>query len=70
MLRAGIIGCGGITERRHAPVLSAQQGVELVALADVSNERLQLLGDRHGVPAARQYTDSDSTRHRTCLYTA
>jgi UDP-N-acetylglucosamine 3-dehydrogenase len=57
MLRAGIIGCGGITERRHAPVLSAQQGVELVALADVSNERLQLLGDRHGVPAARQYTD-------------
>ncbi len=55
MLRAGIIGCGGITERRHAPVLVAQDGVELVALADVSQQRLQLLGDKYLVPEV--YTD-------------
>ena len=57
MLRAGIIGCGGITERRHAPVLAVQEGVELVAMADVTAERLQLLGERHGVTAAAQYVD-------------
>ncbi|MDA0333973.1 MAG: Gfo/Idh/MocA family oxidoreductase [bacterium] len=57
MLRAGIIGCGGITERRHGPVLVAHDGVELVALADVNQQRLQLLGDRHLVPEAARYTD-------------
>lgn len=57
MLRAGIIGCGGITERRHAPVLAAQEGVELVALADVTRERVDLLGDKHGVGADGRFTD-------------
>ncbi len=57
MLRAGIIGCGGITERRHAPVLEAMEGVALVALADVTEERLALLGERHDVSAAGRYTD-------------
>ena len=57
VLRAGIIGCGGITERRHAPVLAAQEGVELVALADVTEARLELLGDKYNVPADGRYTD-------------
>lgn len=60
MLRAGIIGCGGITERRHAPVLHGLAGVELVALADVTPERLQLLGERHGVSADGQFTDYET----------
>ncbi len=60
MLRAGIIGCGGITERRHAPVLDQLDGVELAALADVTPERLQLLGERHDVPKDRQYTDYET----------
>jgi predicted dehydrogenase len=56
-MRAGIIGCGGITERRHAPVLAALDGVELVALADVSQERIDLLGEKHGVAEAGRFTD-------------
>ena len=57
ILRAGIIGCGGITERRHAPLLAGMEGVELVALADVTEARLALLGEKHGVHTERRYTD-------------
>lgn len=60
MRRAGIIGCGGIAERRHGPVLAALAGVELVALADVSEERLALLGERYEVAVERRYTDYES----------
>ncbi|MBT6144944.1 MAG: Gfo/Idh/MocA family oxidoreductase [Gemmatimonadetes bacterium] len=57
MLRAGIIGCGGIAERRHAPVLSTLEGVTLAALVDPSTERLAQLGDQYQVPAEDRYTD-------------
>jgi predicted dehydrogenase len=57
MLRAGIIGCGGIAERRHGPVLQSLKGVQLAALADVSPERLALLGERHNVAPEDHYTD-------------
>ncbi len=57
MYRVGIIGCGGITERRHAPTFSALERTELVALADLSEERLELLGERHGVGPEHRYTD-------------
>jgi len=58
MFRTAIIGCGGITERRHGPVLSRMTDrVQLVALADLSEERLALMGDKLGVPPERRYTD-------------
>lgn len=61
MLRAGIIGCGGITERRHAPVLTSFVGhVELAALADVSEARLALIGDKYSVSSAHRYTDYEA----------
>jgi UDP-N-acetylglucosamine 3-dehydrogenase len=61
MLRAGIIGCGGITERRHAPVLSSLKGrVELAALSDVSEARLAFIGDQYGVPPDHRYTDYET----------
>ncbi len=60
VLRVGIIGCGGIAERRHAPALAAMDRVRLVALADVSEERLGWLGERCGVPANGQYTNYES----------
>lgn len=58
MLQVGIIGCGGITERRHGPILArlADQ-VEIVALADLSEDRLGLIGDRFNVSAEHQYRD-------------
>jgi len=58
MLRAGIIGCGGITERRHGPVL-AKMGdrVAIVALADLAEERVGLMGKKLGVGRECLYTD-------------
>ncbi|NKB67779.1 MAG: hypothetical protein GKR89_12015 [Candidatus Latescibacteria bacterium] len=57
-LKAGIIGCGGIAERRHAPVLSRlAPRVELAALADLAAERTGLLGELYGIEEAHQYRD-------------
>ena len=39
-LKLGIIGCGGVTETRHLPALQRIRGVEVVALSDISTERL------------------------------
>ena len=58
MLRAGIIGCGGITERRHGPVLASMEGqVEIVGLADPAEERLHLMGERLGIDGDHRYRD-------------
>ena len=58
MLKAGIIGCGGITERRHGPVLARlHDHVKVTALADLSAERTNLLGEKLGVDRAHQYQD-------------
>ena len=58
MLRAGIIGCGGITERRHGPMLaSLSDHVTVTALADLSQERLDLMGGKLGVTSENLYTD-------------
>ena len=58
MLRAGIIGCGGITERRHGPMLaSLNDRVTVTALADLAQERLELMGGKLGVTSGHLYTD-------------
>ena len=58
MLKAGIIGCGGITERRHGPMLaSLNDRVTVTALADLAQERLDLMGEKLGVPYENLYTD-------------
>jgi len=58
MLRAGIIGCGGITERRHGPMLaSLSDRVTVTALADLAQERLDLISGKLGVAAENLYTD-------------
>ena len=58
MLRAGIIGCGGITERRHGPMLaSLSDRVTVTALADLAQERLDLMGRNLGVAPENLYTD-------------
>jgi predicted dehydrogenase len=41
-LRVGIIGCGNIVEAGHRPALAALDDVEVVALMDVTVERLKL----------------------------
>ncbi len=47
MLRVGIIGCGGIIERRHLPgLLELRDTVEIKAMSDISAERVDLLAGR------------------------
>lgn len=61
MLRAGIIGCGGITERRHAPVLAGLSNlVSISAISDVSEDRLNLIGEKYGVTKDHRYLDYES----------
>ena len=61
MLRAGIIGCGGITERRHGPVLAGMPSrVTVVAVADVSEERLALMGERLNVGPDHRFRDYEA----------
>ena len=58
MLRAGIIGCGGITERRHGPVLASMNDrVKVTALADLAQERLLFMGGKLGVASGHLYVD-------------
>ena len=68
MLRVGVIGCGGIAERRHLPVLSGlNDRVVVSAISDVSEDRLALIGDQYGVPQAHRYSDYESMLEKESL---
>jgi predicted dehydrogenase len=45
-LKLGLIGCGRVTESRHLPALQHVSEAEVVGLADVDTDRLNLLADR------------------------
>lgn len=58
MYKVAIIGCGGITERRHGPVWSAMKDkAKIVALCDVSPDRISLMGEKLNVSEEHRYTD-------------
>ena len=44
-IRLGIVGCGRVTETRHLPALRCLKGAEVVALADISVDRLNKVAD-------------------------
>lgn len=48
-VRLGIIGCGNVTENRHLPAIESLSGLQVVALADIDQERLHRVADRFGV---------------------
>ena len=53
-LRAGIVGCGGIS-RSHATAYASLKDVELVALCDIQPTALNARADEYAVP--NRYTD-------------
>jgi len=58
MLRAGIIGCGAITERRHARLLRDLAGrVEVAAVADPAEERQAVIGQMVELASDHYYSD-------------
>jgi len=48
-VRLGLVGCGWIVEREHAPALRGAKGVDVVAVADVARERARLVGSMFGL---------------------
>lgn len=54
-VRVGFIGAGSLANRVHYPSLSEMADVEIMALCDLIEERLQATGDRYDIP--RRYTD-------------
>jgi predicted dehydrogenase len=48
-IRLGIVGCGGIAQLRHLPALSHAQGIEVIALSDLDEARLESIAAQFGV---------------------
>lgn len=56
--RIGIIGCGGIANGKHLPSLKALDNeVEMVAFADIVEERAQKAAKEYGTADAKVYAD-------------
>lgn len=51
-IRIGIIGCGMITQRSHAPRFAAVDGVQIAALCDPVAEKMAKVRDEHASQAA------------------
>ena len=56
-IRVGIIGCGSITEKRHAPEYLDNPNVEIVAFYDLNEKRAQLMTEKFGGKVAKAYME-------------
>lgn len=56
-LKVGLIGCGSITEFRHAPEYKANENVEIAAFCDPQPERAEKLASRFGGKVFSDYRD-------------
>ena len=62
-VRLGLIGCGGIVQKVHAPsLLALPEAVQVVAVADPLPDSRDQVGEMFGVPAGQRYPD-----HRALL---
>jgi predicted dehydrogenase len=50
-LRLGLVGCGRLAERGYAPASARADGIEIVAVADISRARRSLLAAKLGASA-------------------
>jgi UDP-N-acetylglucosamine 3-dehydrogenase len=56
-IKVAIIGCGSITEFRHAPEYRANENVEIAAFCDPLAERAEKLANKFGCRAFTDYRD-------------
>lgn len=56
-LRVGIIGCGSITEKRHAPEYAGNPNVEIAAFYDINKKRAELMAEMFGGKAVDDYME-------------
>ena len=57
LLRAGIVGCGGIANQKHLPSIAKTGKVEVVAFCDIIPERAQKAAKEYGAKDAKVYED-------------
>ncbi|WP_066067049.1 Gfo/Idh/MocA family protein [Neobacillus soli] len=50
-LRVGVIGCGSIAQHRHLPEYKLNQKVELTAVCDIHEDRVNEIAEKYGVAA-------------------
>lgn len=56
-VKVGIIGCGGIAEKKHLPSLAELEYVEVVAFCDILEDRAKEMAELYGVEGAKVFTD-------------
>ncbi|MBD9123495.1 MAG: hypothetical protein EGP68_01780 [Lachnospiraceae bacterium] len=57
IIKAGVVGCGGIANGKHFPTIKKNGKIELVAFCDLIKERAEKAKEEYGTPDARVYTD-------------
>ena len=57
VIRAAIIGCGGIANGKHMPAVKEVNDVEMVAFCDLIEEKAIEAKKKFGTPDAKVYTD-------------
>jgi len=57
MLKAAVVGCGGIANGKHIPAIKKIKDVEIVALCDIKPESLESTAKDHGLENAKKYAD-------------
>ena len=55
--RIGSVGLGSIWNGVHAPGIQRSPNLELVAICDIDEEKLQAAGEKYGIPPERRFTD-------------
>ena len=56
-LRVGVVGCGGIANRKHMPAMKKSGKFEIVAFCDLIEERAKKAKEDFGTEDARVYTN-------------
>ena len=57
MLKAGVVGCGGIAEGKHVPAIKKVKDVEIVALCDIIPERMDKFEKNFELTGVKKYED-------------
>ena len=57
VIRVGSVGLGGIWTGVHEPGIRRSPNLELVAICDIDEEKLQAAGEKYGIPPERRFVD-------------
>lgn len=64
-IKVAVVGCGFIANRKHLPMLTQHEDVEVVAFCDIIRERAETSAKKFGTPDAKIYLDYREVVERT-----